>query len=51
MTLTLLVLVAIMATVVWWLFRQTIHVRPWIAQVDEGGDVGYFGPESNLGAG
>jgi cytochrome c oxidase subunit 3 len=31
-TLTLLVLVAIMATVVWWLFRQTINVRPWIAQ-------------------
>jgi cytochrome c oxidase subunit 3 len=31
-TLTLLVLVAIMATVVFWLFRQTINVRPWIAQ-------------------
>ena len=30
MTITLLVLVAIMATVVWWLFRQTINVRPWI---------------------
>lgn len=32
MTTVLLVLVAIMATVVWWLFRQTINVRPWIAQ-------------------
>jgi cytochrome c oxidase subunit III len=31
-TITLVVLVAIMATVVWWLFRQTINVRPWIAQ-------------------
>lgn len=32
MTITLVVLVVIMATVVWWLFRQTINVRPWIAQ-------------------
>ena len=32
MTTVLLVLVAIMATVVWWLVRQTINVRPWIAQ-------------------
>jgi len=32
MTTVLLVLVAIMGTVVWWLFRQTINVRPWIAQ-------------------
>lgn len=32
MTLVLLVLVAIMATVVWWLVRQTINVKPWIAQ-------------------
>lgn len=32
MTTVLLVLVAIMATVVWWLFRQTINVTPWIAQ-------------------
>ena len=30
MTITLLVLVAIMATIVWWLWRQTINVRPWI---------------------
>ena len=32
MTTVLLVLVAIMATVVWWLFRQTINVSPWIEQ-------------------
>lgn len=32
MTITLAVLVVIMATVVWWLFRQTINVTPWIAQ-------------------
>jgi cytochrome c oxidase subunit III len=31
-TTVLLVLVAIMATAVWWLFRQTINVRPWIEQ-------------------
>ena len=32
MTAVLLVLVAIMATVVWWLFRQTIDVKPWMSQ-------------------
>ena len=32
MTTVLLVLVAIMATVVWWLFRQTINVKPWVEQ-------------------
>jgi cytochrome c oxidase subunit 3 len=31
-TTVLLVLVAIMATIVWWLFRQTVNVRPWMAQ-------------------
>jgi cytochrome c oxidase subunit III len=31
-TFSLLILVAIMAIVVWWLFRQTINVRPWMAQ-------------------
>jgi len=31
-TITLLVLVAIMAVVVWWLFRQTLNVRPWMEQ-------------------
>ncbi len=30
MTTVLLVLVAIMATVVWWLVRQTMNVSPWI---------------------
>jgi cytochrome c oxidase subunit III len=32
MTISLLFLVAIMAIVVWWLWRQTINVRPWIEQ-------------------
>jgi cytochrome c oxidase subunit 3 len=31
-TISLLVLVAIMAVVVWWLFRQTLNIKPWIAQ-------------------
>lgn len=31
MTIPLLVLLAIMAVVVWWLWRQTINVRPWDA--------------------
>ena len=30
MMLPLLLLAAIMAIVVWWLFRQTLNVRPWI---------------------
>ena len=32
MTITLVLLGVIMAVVVWWLWRQTINVRPWIAQ-------------------
>lgn len=32
MAFVLLILVAIMAVVVWWLLRQTIDVKPWIAQ-------------------
>lgn len=32
MTLTLLVLVVIMATVVWWLLGQTLNTTPWVAQ-------------------
>ena len=32
MTLALVFLSAVMATVVWWLFRQTLHVQPWNAQ-------------------
>ena len=30
MTYALVVLVGIMAVVVWWLFRQTINVKPWL---------------------
>ena len=30
MTISLLLLVAIMAIIVWWLWRQTINVRPWV---------------------
>jgi cytochrome c oxidase subunit 3 len=32
-TLTLLFLVALMAALLWWLFRQTINVRPWEPQL------------------
>ena len=32
MTTALLVLAAIMATVVGWLFKQTVNVQPWLAQ-------------------
>ena len=32
MTVTLVLLGVVMAVVVWWLWRQTINVRPWIAQ-------------------
>lgn len=32
MTIPLLLLLAIMAIVVWWLWRQTINVQPWTAQ-------------------
>ena len=32
MTISLLVLVAIMGVVVWWLLRQTLNVSPWIEQ-------------------
>lgn len=32
MTISLLVLVAIMAMVVWWLVRQTLNVSPWLEQ-------------------
>ncbi len=31
MTITLVFLAALMATVVWWLVRQTVSVSPWIA--------------------
>ena len=32
MTIPLTLLVVLMAAVVWWLFRQTIHVQPWVAR-------------------
>jgi cytochrome c oxidase subunit 3 len=33
MTIGLVFLTALMAVIVWWLFRQTINVQPWQAQV------------------
>ena len=42
MTITLVCLAAIMATVIWWLVRQTLDVKPWLEQRplvnDHGGD-------------
>ena len=41
MTIGLVFLSVLMAVIVWWLFRQTINVQPWQAQVavpDVGGD-------------
>jgi cytochrome c oxidase subunit 3 len=35
MTIGLVFLTAMMAAIVWWLFRQTINVQPWQAQVAE----------------
>ncbi len=32
MTVTLVLLGVIMAVVVWWLWRQTVNVKPWVAQ-------------------
>jgi len=32
MTIGLVFLTLLMAVIVWWLFRQTIHVQPWVAQ-------------------
>ncbi len=37
MTVTLLCLAAIMGVVVWWIVKQTINVKPWVA---DGGPVG-----------
>ena len=31
MTITLIFIAGIMATVIWWLFRQTINTQPWVA--------------------
>lgn len=32
MTITLVFLACLMAAVLWWLFRQSINVQPWVAQ-------------------
>ncbi len=42
MTITLLVLAAIMAVIVWWLLRQTVNVSPWVEQqsIGDGHDAG-----------
>jgi cytochrome c oxidase subunit 3 len=32
MTISLLLLAGMMAVIVWWLFKQSINVRPWLAQ-------------------
>jgi len=31
-TIALVFLAAIMATIIWWLLRQTLNVKPWVAQ-------------------
>ncbi len=36
MTITLLFMAGLMAVVVWWLVRQTIAARPWVAQGQQG---------------
>ena len=33
MTITLLFLACLMGAVLWWLFRQSVNVQPWVAQV------------------
>src|SRR5947207_547357 len=33
MTLPLLLLTGLMAALLWWLFRQTVNVEPWVARV------------------
>ncbi|TSA14071.1 MAG: cytochrome-c oxidase [Betaproteobacteria bacterium] len=52
MTTVLLVLVTIMATVVWWLFRQTINVKPWVERrpgSELQGDVAFSLPSVKVG--
>jgi len=53
-TTVLLVMVAIMATVVWWLFRQTINISPWVerrAIDDVPGDGAFSLPPVKVGLG
>lgn len=42
MTVTLLLLAVIMGVVVWWIVKQTVNIKPWIADggVVDGGPVG-----------
>jgi len=40
MTIGMVFLSLLMAAIVWWLFRQTIHVQPWQAQVAMPGTLG-----------
>ena len=54
MTTVLLVMVAIMATIVWWLIRQTINVSPWIERrpiEDVPGDGAFSLPPVKVGLG
>jgi len=53
-TTVLLVMVAIMATIVWWLIRQTINVSPWIERrpiEDVPGDGAFSLPPVKVGLG
>jgi cytochrome c oxidase subunit III len=53
-TISLLILSAIMAIVVWWLLRQTINVRPWIEQrpiENAQGEVAFSLPPVKVGLG
>jgi len=50
----LVVVAALMAIVVWWLFRQTLNVKPWIerrAMDNIGGDGGLSLPSIKVGLG
>ena len=54
MTITLVCLAVIMATVVWWLVRQTLNVQPWVEQrpvVDDHGGDGFSLPSVKVGLG
>ena len=53
MTFTVVLLVAIMAVVVGWLLRQTLNVKPWIAQraIEEGQEGAFSLPAVKIGLG
>jgi cytochrome c oxidase subunit III len=48
MTIGLVFLSVLMATIVWWLFRQTINVQPWQAQVAVRGDAATTPPAAKM---